>query len=106
MVMISEGKLSSRGAKDTLALMLTGANGTSGANPETIAEENGFIQKNDEGEIKKVVAEIVAANPTVVEDYKKGKVAALQFFVGQGMKATKGSANPELLKKIILDLLA
>ncbi len=100
MQMILDGKLSSRGAKDTLALLFTGS-----TDPEKLAEANGFIQKNDEGEIKNLVAPIIAANPAVVEDYKKGKAAALMFFVGQGMKATKGSANPELLKKIILEII-
>ncbi|MDQ5893166.1 MAG: aspartyl-tRNA(Asn)/glutamyl-tRNA(Gln) amidotransferase subunit [Patescibacteria group bacterium] len=96
MKMIEEGKLSSRGAKDTLALM-TKEDG----DPEIIADKNGLIQKSDEGEIKKIVEEIISKNASVVEDYKNGKEVALQFLVGQGMKATKGSANPELLKKII-----
>ena len=30
---------------------------------------------------------------------------ALQFLVGQGMKATKGSANPELLKKLLIEVI-
>lgn len=95
--LINDGKLSSRGAKDTLLIMLK-----EDGDPETIADKNGLIQKSDEGEIKKIVLDIVAKNPTVVEDYKKGKEVALQFLVGQGMKATKGSANPELLKKLLI----
>lgn len=100
LIMIIEGKLSSRGAKDILLLLMK-----EDADPERIAETRGLIQRNDEGEVKKIVEEIVKANPGVVEDYKKGKVAALMFFVGQGMKATKGSANPEVLKKIILEVI-
>lgn len=100
MKMIDERKLSSRGAKDTLALMVA-----NDGNPEIIAEKNGLIQKSDEGEIKKIVEEIISKNTSVVEDYKKGKEVALQFLVGQGMKATKGSANPELLKKILLEII-
>lgn len=100
MLMIDEGKLSSRGAKDTLAIMIK-----KDGDPEIVANENGLIQKSDEGEIKSIVEEIIKANPSVVQDYKNGKIVALQFFVGQGMKATKGSANPELLKKIILQII-
>jgi len=100
MIMIDSGKLSSRGAKDTLALMVK-----EDGDPEKIAEQNNFIQKSDEGEIKKIVVEIVASNPTVVGDYKAGKAVALQFLVGQGMKATKGSANPEILKKLLLEVI-
>ena len=95
--MISKGVVSSRGAKDTLAIMLNDS-----SDPESIAEKNGLVQKNDEGEIKKIVEDIVTKNQTVVLEYKAGKESVLQFLVGQGMKATKGSANPELLKKLIL----
>ena len=100
MKMIGEGKLSSRGAKDTLAILFT-----EGGDPETIATEKGFIQTNDEGALKTMVAEIIAANPTVVADYKSGKVALLQFFIGQGMKLSKGSANPETLKRLLEEAL-
>ena len=105
MSMVESKKLSSRGAKDTLLIMLK--NGLTGGDddPEKIAESNGLIQKSNEGEIRKIVEEIISKNVSVVEDYKKGKAVALQFLVGQGMKATKGSANPELLKKIILEVI-
>lgn len=73
-------------------------------NPEKLAETHGLLQKENADEIKSIMEPIIKANPSVVEDYKKGKQAALMFFVGQGMKATKGSANPELLKKIILEI--
>jgi aspartyl-tRNA(Asn)/glutamyl-tRNA(Gln) amidotransferase subunit B len=100
LAMVQGSKINSRGAKDILALLYKGE-----SDPEKLAETHGLIQKNDEGELKKIVEEMVKANPTVVEDYKKGKVASLMFFVGQGMKATKGSANPEVLKKIILEVI-
>jgi aspartyl-tRNA(Asn)/glutamyl-tRNA(Gln) amidotransferase subunit B len=101
LIMITkEGKINSRGTKDILALLYKGESG-----PERLAETHGLIQKSDEGELKKIVEELVKANPNVVEDFKKGKQAALMFFVGQGMKATKGSANPEVLKKIILEVI-
>ncbi len=108
MVMIGKGELSSRGAKDLLAILVkenVDLTSTQHDFVEILANKHGLIQKNDVGEIKKVVEEIIKANPTVVEDYKKGKVVALQFFIGQSMKMMKGSANPEVLKKIILDLL-
>ncbi len=98
--MTAERIINSRGAKDILALLYKGE-----SDPEKLAETHGLIQKSDEGELKKIVEEMVKANPNVVEDFKKGKQAALMFFVGQGMKATKGSANPEVLKKIILEVI-
>lgn len=99
--MIEEKKVSSRGAKDILALMFE-----SGGDPEQIAAEKGLGQKSDEGAVKKIAEEVVAENPTVVADYKKGKQASLMFLVGQGMKKSKGSANPEVLKSALVALLS
>jgi aspartyl-tRNA(Asn)/glutamyl-tRNA(Gln) amidotransferase subunit B len=98
--MIILNKISSRGAKDLLALLYI-----NDTDPEVLANEKGLIQKSDEGEIKNIVAGIINANPNVVNDYKNGKISALQYIVGQGMKATKGSANPEVLRKIIEEML-
>jgi aspartyl-tRNA(Asn)/glutamyl-tRNA(Gln) amidotransferase subunit B len=98
--MIKAGDLSSRGAKDTLAILYK-----DGGEPRAIAEKHGFIQKNDIEALKKIVSEVISANPTVVADYKGGKVALFQFFIGQGMKLSKGSANPEALKKLFEEAL-
>jgi len=100
MEMIYDKLLSSSSAKSTIELTMK-----YNSDPREIAEKNNLIQKNDTDEIKKIVEEIIESNQNVVEDYKKGKTASLQFLIGQGMKVTKGSVNPEILKKIILDLL-
>lgn len=94
MQMVSSGELNSRGAKDTLAHMLT-----SGGSPREIAEKEGLMQINDEGAIQKVALEVLSENPDAVAEIKAGKGSALQFLVGQGMKKSKGTLNPgELLK--------
>ncbi len=101
MTRIGEGVLSSRGAKNVLVIMYR-----EGGDPMIIAEREGLIQKNDTDALQAAVRDSIVAHPQVVADYKSGKEAALQFLVGQGMKATRGSANPELLKKIFLQELA
>jgi aspartyl-tRNA(Asn)/glutamyl-tRNA(Gln) amidotransferase subunit B len=98
--MIKKGDLSSRGAKDTLKVMFE-----VGGDPETIANEKGLIQKSNIEEIKIIAENVLNSNPGVVEEYKSGKESRLQFFIGQGMKESKGSANPEMLKQIFLELL-
>jgi aspartyl-tRNA(Asn)/glutamyl-tRNA(Gln) amidotransferase subunit B len=98
--LVFASKVNSRGAKDILSIMYA-----EGGKPDTIAETRGFIQTVDEGAIRAIAQKIVSENPTVVADYKAGKQAALQFLIGQGMKATKGSANPEMLKTIFLSLI-
>ena len=71
--------------------------------PEEIVKEKGWIQISDEGEIKKIVIEILQANPQSVSDFKAGKDRALGFLVGQAMKATKGKANPQMLNKMFAE---
>jgi aspartyl-tRNA(Asn)/glutamyl-tRNA(Gln) amidotransferase subunit B len=108
-ILVAHGKINSRGAKDILAILLknqTGDRADQQEDPEAIAEKNGFIQKIDENDLKNMIAEIVVANPTVVADYKKGKTAALQFLIGQGMKTSRGSANPEILRKLFIENIA
>jgi aspartyl-tRNA(Asn)/glutamyl-tRNA(Gln) amidotransferase subunit B len=98
--MIEKGELSSRGAKDIIAEALV-----TGKAADEIAKEKNLIQKNDEGELKKIIDGIIAEQAKAVGEYKAGKQASLQFLIGQAMKITKGSANPEILKKIFMDAL-
>lgn len=93
--MIFKSELSSRGAKDVLAVMWS-----EGGSPKLIAESKGLLQKSDMATLEKIVDEVIAGNPAVVADLKAGKVALLQFLIGQGMKLSKGSANPGVLKEI------
>lgn len=95
--MAASAEVSSRGAKDTLALMVK----EGGGDPATIAEREGLYQKGSEDEILTVVQKVIADNPSVVEQFKKGKTESLQFLLGQGMKVTRGSANPQVLRSIL-----
>ncbi len=95
--MIQKNELSSRGAKDVLAQMFE-----KGGEPKSIAESLGVIQKSDAGALEKIIDEVIASNSKVVEEYKAGKEASLQFLIGQGMKLSKGSANPGMLKELFI----
>lgn len=98
--LVGNNKVSSRGAKDILSIMFA-----EGGEAEKIAESKDLLQKSDAGELKLIVQKILESNENVVADFLGGKEASLQFLVGQGMKATKGSANPEMLSSIIRELL-
>lgn len=99
--LIAEGTLSSRAAKDLLPELagLTGA-------IKDIAEERGLIQKNDEGALKEIAQRLIDENPVVVESYKGGKENAIMSLVGKIIKETNGSANPQVVIKILKELLA
>lgn len=96
--MTFDNKISSRAAKDILKILLE-----QGGDPENIAEAHNLFQVEDGEALKAVALEIIAEHASVVEEYKGGKEASLQFLVGQGMKKTKGAANPESLKATILN---
>ncbi|MGL5259467.1 MAG: Asp-tRNA(Asn)/Glu-tRNA(Gln) amidotransferase subunit GatB [Lachnospiraceae bacterium] len=74
-------------------------------NPEVYAKEKGLIIVQDEGALRKVVEEVVAANPKAIEDYRGGKEKALGALVGQTMKKMGGKADPTLINQIILELI-
>ncbi len=98
--MFKESKLSSRATKDILLLIAE-----NDKDPEAIANEKGMMQSNDLEGLKLVVQTIITLNEKIVADYKAGKEAALQGLVGQVMKETKGSANPQVALKLIKDAL-
>lgn len=73
--------------------------------PEKYVEEKGLKQVSDEGALRAVVEQVIAANPQSVEDYRGGKDKALGFLVGQTMKEMKGKANPALVNQLLKELL-
>ena len=93
--MINSGDLSSRGAKDTLIFAYE-----HGGNTREIAEKEGYIQKSDEGELIKLAENIISENPDQTQQYKDGEEKLIQFFLGQAMKKTGGSVNPQMMIEI------
>lgn len=97
--MIINGELSSRGAKDTLANMIKEPK----KSPREIAEKHSLLQQNDLVALEKAIKVVIDANPSIISEYRAGKIASLQYLIGQVMKATNGSANPELIKNILVE---
>ncbi len=98
--MICQNQISSRSAKDILAMIVVEDN-----SPMEIAKAKDLLQKNDEGQLKEVILKIIKDNPKVVETYKSGKENAIMSLVGQIMKETRGSANPQLALKLLKELI-
>lgn len=69
--------------------------------PELIAKEKNLMQVSDEGEIEKIVAEVLAENSKAAQDVKNGEVKAIGFLVGQVMAKSRGQANPGVAQQII-----
>ena len=93
---VEKGTISSTIAKEVFSEMIQ-----TGKEPQKIIEEKGMSQISDEGLIESVIDKVIAGNPGVIEDYKKGKKNALAFLVGQVMKETKGKANPKMVNEML-----
>ena len=98
--LIAENKISSRVAKDILAIIVL-----KDESPLQIAGDKGLLQKNDEGEVKAIVQKIIGENPEVVATYKAGKENAIMSLVGKVIKESNGSANPQIVIKLLKELI-
>ncbi|KYJ87579.1 Asp-tRNA(Asn)/Glu-tRNA(Gln) amidotransferase subunit GatB [Sulfurovum riftiae] len=96
---IADDTVSGKGAKEVLDFMMENES----RDVSAIIDDLGLAQVSDDGAILAIIDEILANNQDKVEEYKSGKDKLFGFFVGQTMKASKGSANPgkvnELLKQ-------
>lgn len=100
LALTADGTLSGTLAKQVFEIMLE-----TGHDPARIVEERGLKQTSDTGAIDAAIADVLAANPDKVAEYRGGKDKLFGFFVGQVMKAMQGKANPgvvnELLRKAL-----
>lgn len=72
---------------------------------EIVATHN-LLQVNDDGVLEAFVEAVIAGNPQQVEQYKSGKVAVLGFLVGQCMKESKGTGNPQKFNDLLREKLS
>jgi aspartyl-tRNA(Asn)/glutamyl-tRNA(Gln) amidotransferase subunit B len=73
----------------------------SGRTAEDIVAAEDLAQIDDEGQIARLVAEVLAKNASVVAQYRGGKSSAFGFLVGQVMKAASGKANPQRVNELL-----
>jgi len=74
---------------------------------EKLAEQGGLMQVSDDGALSAWVDEVIA-NPQMaksVEDVRAGKDKAINALLGQVMRLSKGSANPQQVTAMIKDKL-
>lgn len=100
LALIEDGTINGKIAKDVFADM-----SQTGRSARAIVEKKGLAQVTDTSAIEAAVRQVVNDNPKEVEKFRAGKASVKGFFVGQIMRATRGTANPaivnELLDKIL-----
>ena len=97
--LFERGEVTSRVAKSLLPEVLEGQD------PEALVRERGLKVVADEGALKALVAEAIAAMPEAAESVRQGKVKALDALVGQVMRKTRGQARPDLVRRLLLEAL-
>jgi len=73
--------------------------------PTHIMEEKGYGQVSDESELTKIIEGIIFSYPDQVAQFKSGKEPIIRFLIGMIMKATEGSADPQLTEKLLREKL-
>jgi aspartyl-tRNA(Asn)/glutamyl-tRNA(Gln) amidotransferase subunit B len=93
---IADGTISAKIAKDVFDAMWNGE-----GDADAIIERRGLKQISDAGAIEKLVDEVIAANPSIVAEYRAGKDKAFNSLVGKAMAATRGKANPAQVNAVL-----
>jgi aspartyl-tRNA(Asn)/glutamyl-tRNA(Gln) amidotransferase subunit B len=97
---IDDGTISGKAGKEVLDYLMENE-----ASVDDVIEKLGLKQVSDDGAIIAMIDEIMGANEDKVAEYRGGKEKLFGFFVGQVMKASKGSANPQVVNKLLKEKL-
>lgn len=97
---VAKGTIGSTTAKQLLPELLK-----EGGDVNKIIQEKGLAQVSDEGGLKTVVEGILTKFPVQLAEFRSGKEKVRQFFFGETMKATKGKGNPQVINKLLDELL-
>ncbi len=99
--LVEKQTINNNTAKEVLAEMFT-----TGKSAADIVQTRGLAQISDEGELDKIVAQVLRENADQVVAYLSGNDKLRGWFVGQVMRVTRGQANPALVNKLLSQQLA
>jgi len=94
---ILDGTINQKMARDVFAALWE----SQGASVDAYIDAHGLRQISDAGAIEGIVDQVLAANASMVAEFKSGKEKAFNALVGQAMKATRGKANPAQVNEIL-----
>jgi aspartyl-tRNA(Asn)/glutamyl-tRNA(Gln) amidotransferase subunit B len=98
--LVEAGKISGAQAKKVYASLV----GSSRSAAEIVLEL-GMSVVSDDAELRPICQRVVDENAKTVAQYRAGKTGMLGFFVGQVMKQTQGRANPQLVSRLLVEML-
>lgn len=98
--LVDDKTISSKQAKDVFAKVLEDKK-----EPMDVVKDEGMMQITDESSIEGIVDEVLSENPQAIETYDPENPKALDYFIGQVMKKTRGKANPGIAYKMMKEKL-
>ncbi len=98
---IEDGTISGKAGKEVLDYLFDHID----SDVDEAIDKLGLKQVSDDGAISALIDEVMNANQDKVEEYRGGKEKLFGFFVGQVMKASKGSANPAKVNQLLKERL-
>jgi aspartyl-tRNA(Asn)/glutamyl-tRNA(Gln) amidotransferase subunit B len=98
LTLLHKGVINAAGAKEVLDELFH-----HGGSAEEIIQRRGLGQISSQSDLEVVVTTVLAENPQAVADYLQGTGAALGFLMGQVMKATRGQANPQVARQLLIE---
>ncbi|MGH8901254.1 MAG: Asp-tRNA(Asn)/Glu-tRNA(Gln) amidotransferase subunit GatB [Egibacteraceae bacterium] len=94
--LVSDGTLSTKLARQVLTDVLEGH-----GDPGEVAERRGFRQLSDEGELGRIIDQVIAEQAGTAQRVRDGNRKAIGALVGAVMRATQGRANPQLVNRLL-----
>jgi aspartyl-tRNA(Asn)/glutamyl-tRNA(Gln) amidotransferase subunit B len=98
--MVTDKTISGNSGKVVLNEMLK-----SGGEPAQIVKEKNLTQVSDTGFIQEAIEKVLSDNPKEVEQFLAGKETIIQWLMGQVARATKGKADPNVAKELLVKAL-
>ena len=77
-----------------------------GESAEALVEKYGLRQNTNTDELRGICRNIICDNQKAVNEFLAGKDQAINVLKGQVIRATQGKASPQLVDKIMRELLS
>ncbi len=97
--LVEAGTFSGKLAKEILPDLLQGKS------PHEVIALKGVKQIGNDADLIPFIEQAIQSNPGPLEQYKNGKTSVAGFFVGQVMKATQGQAKPDVVNRLVREVL-
>ncbi|HVB63476.1 MAG TPA: Asp-tRNA(Asn)/Glu-tRNA(Gln) amidotransferase subunit GatB [Nitrolancea sp.] len=98
--LVESGKINTRTAKEVLIAVHN-----TGSDPESVVADRGLSQVSDAAQLEVVVRSTLDENPAAIADYENGKAVAVGFLIGQVMRQMRGTANPAIVRELLIEAL-